>query len=543
MQVAIPSTKIVTKIEANPLLVSRENEYRQLRVAAYCRVSTDSDEQLDSYEAQLAYYTDAIAKNPKWRFAGIYADEGITGTQANKRPNFQKMIRDCEKGKIDFILTKSVARFARNTVDSLKYVRKLKAMGIGVFFEEQALDSMKSENEMFLGLYSVMAQAESENISANVRWGIQQRMKSGTFAFRYTILGYRRGENGEPEIIPEEAEVVRKIFNMYLEGASLDQIKSYLETNGIKTKKGKSVWSKQIIQDMLCNERFAGDMLLQKTYIENCINKKVKKNRGEMAKYLITNNHPAIISKETFKLVQAEIARRSSKRKTSDMSITEQGKYSGKFALTEILVCGECGSPYRRKTWVIKGEKKRVWRCLNRVENGTQYCKHSISLDEEKLQDAICRGLRNAFEYRDEVSELILSGLSYAVTGDDNILDAYVIEQKIKELKQDMEDMITMSMRTEGDTEKFEVEIRKISDQLCAMRSQLEVARSQTQASEKVNQEIESIKAFLADTEINFSEYNEIVVRKLIECIRVMPDGKLVIVLKGGITIEEQIAA
>ena len=174
MQVAIPSTKIVTKIEANPLLVSRENEYRQLRVAAYCRVSTDSDEQLDSYEAQLAYYTDAIAKNPKWRFAGIYADEGITGTQANKRPNFQKMIRDCEKGKIDFILTKSVARFARNTVDSLKYVRKLKAMGIGVFFEEQALDSMKSENEMFLGLYSVMAQAESENISANVRWGIQQ---------------------------------------------------------------------------------------------------------------------------------------------------------------------------------------------------------------------------------------------------------------------------------------------------------------------------------------------------------------------------------
>ena len=543
MQAAIPSTKIVTKIEANPLLVSRENEYRQLRVAAYCRVSTDSDEQLDSYEAQLAYYTDAIAKNPKWRFAGIYADEGITGTQANKRPNFQKMIRDCEKGKIDFILTKSVARFARNTVDSLKYVRKLKAMGIGVFFEEQALDSMKSENEMFLGLYSVMAQAESENISANVRWGIQQRMKSGTFAFRYTILGYRRGENGEPEIIPEEAEVVRKIFNMYLEGASLDQIKSYLETNGIKTKKGKSVWSKQIIQDMLCNERFAGDMLLQKTYIENCINKKVKKNRGEMAKYLITNNHPAIISKETFKLVQAEIARRSSKRKTSDLSITEQGKYSGKFALTEILVCGECGSPYRRKTWVIKGEKKRVWRCLNRVEHGTQYCKLSVSIDEEKLQEAICRGLRNAFEYRDEVSELILSGLSYAVTGDDNILDAYVIEQKIKDLKQDMEDMITMSMRTEGDTEKFEVEIRKISDQLCAMRSQLEVARTQTQASEKVNQEIESIKMFLADTEINFSEYNEIVVRKLIECIRVMPDGTLVIVLKGGMTIEEQIAA
>ena len=177
----------------------------------------------------------------------------------------------------------------------------------------------------------------------------------------------------------------------------------------------------------------------------------------------------------------------------------------------------------------------------------------SIVEDDETITAFIANGSRtlkiinngkvNAFEYRDEVSELILSGLSYAVTGDDNILDAYVIEQKIKDLKQDMEDMITMSMRTEGDTEKFEVEIRKISDQLCAMRSQLEVARTQTQASEKVNQEIESIKMFLADTEINFSEYNEIVVRKLIECIRVMPDGTLVIVLKGGMTIEEQIAA
>lgn len=541
MQVNTRTQKIVTKIEANPLLVSKEHEYKQLRVAAYCRVSTDSDEQLDSYEAQLAYYTDAIAKNPKWRFAGIYADEGITGTMAKKRPRFLKMISDCEKGKIDLILTKSVARFARNTVDSLKYVRKLKGMGVGVFFEEQALDTMKAENEMSLGLYSVMAQAESENISANVRWGIQQRMKSGTFAFRYNILGYRKGENGEPEIVPEEAEVIQKIFQMYLDGGSLDQIKEYLESHGILTKNGKPIWSKQIIQDMLRNERFAGDMLLQKTYTENCINKKVKKNRGEMAKYLITNNHPAIISKEMFKMVQAEIARRSSKRKTSDVGITEQGKYSGKYALTELLVCGECGSPYRRKTWVVKGEKKRVWRCLNRVEHGTTYCSKSPSLDEEKLHEAICRGLRNAFEYREEVAELILSGLAYAATGNDHVLDAYAIEQKIKDLKQDMEDLIMMSMRTDGDTERFEVEIRKISDQLCVLRNQLEIAKTQVCSCEQGNQEIEDIKKLFADTEMNFTEYSEIVVRKLVECIRVIGNGKIVIVLKGGMSIDEQV--
>ena len=178
---------------------------------------------------------------------------------AKKRTNFMRMMRDCDKGKIDLILTKSVARFARNTVDSLNYVRKLKAKGIGVYFEEQALDSLKTENEMAIGLYSVLAQAESENISANVRWGIQQRMKSGTFKFRYNLLGYRKGENGEPEIVEEEARYIRDIFNMYLNGCSLDQIKDYLESEGVSTKTGKSVWSKSLLKNILSNERYCGD--------------------------------------------------------------------------------------------------------------------------------------------------------------------------------------------------------------------------------------------------------------------------------------------
>ena len=273
--------KLVTKIEANPLLSKHTNPNKLLRVAAYCRVSTDSEDQLESYKAQVSHYTDKISKNPQWRFVEIYADEGITGTLAKKRPNFMRMIRDCKKGKIDLILTKSVARFARNTVDSLNYVRQLKTIGVGVFFEEQNLDSLKTDSEMFIGLHSVLAQAESENISANVRWGIQQRMKSGTFAFRYNILGYKKGEDGNPEIVPEEAEHIRTIYTMYLNGNSFDQIKNYLETNGVKTKQGKAVWSKTQIKNMLTNERYSGDMLLQKTYTENCITKKVKKNRGD----------------------------------------------------------------------------------------------------------------------------------------------------------------------------------------------------------------------------------------------------------------------
>ena len=337
--------RVVTKIDANPILAKQNDENSLLRVAAYCRVSTDSEDQLESYKAQVAYYTDAIAKNPRWRFVDIYADEGITGVMAKKRTNFMRMMRDCEKGKIDLILTKSVARFARNTVDSLNYVRRLKAKGIGIYFEEQALDSLKTENEMALGLYSVLAQAESENISANVRWGIRQRMQSGTFKFRYNLLGYRKGENGEPEIVEEEAKYIRAIFNMYLDGKSLDQIKSYLEGEGVLTKTGKNVWNKCIIQAILTNERYCGDLLMQKTFTENCITKKVKKNRGEMPKYLIRDNHPAIITHATFKMAQMEMARRGSVRKKVDSGITEQGKYSGKFALTDILVCGECGSP------------------------------------------------------------------------------------------------------------------------------------------------------------------------------------------------------
>lgn len=533
--------KIVTKIDANPLLIKHNNENALLRVAAYCRVSTDSEDQIESYKAQVAHYSEAIAKNPRWRFVDIYADEGITGTLAKKRPNFMRMIRDCDKGKIDLILTKSVARFARNTVDSLNYVRRLKAKGIGVYFEEQNLDSLKADSEMLIGFHSVMAQAESENISANVRWGIRQRMRSGTFAFRYNILGYRKGADGQPEIVPEEAAHIQTIYRMYLDGSSLDQIKKYLESNHILTAQGKTEWSLQIIHNILTNERYSGDMLLQKTFTENPISKKVKKNRGEMAKYLITNNHPAIIDKDTFKSVQMEIARRGSKRKTADKSITEQGKYSGKFALSELLVCGECGSPYRRITWTKKGKSRRVWRCLSRVEHGTQYCLHSISVEETKLQNAICRALNKAVEHRQEVIDLIMSNLSYGVTGDDDVLYLSSLEKQIKDLDDEMDRTVQLSQESNGDPKRFREMISELCRQMTALRQELELTKARLESNEKVSVEIERIKNILYDETIRFNEYDETTVRRLIEYIRVMADDRIIVVLKGGMSIEEKI--
>ncbi len=537
----VQAKKIVTKIEANPLLSKHNDENALLRVAAYCRVSTDSDDQIESYKAQVAHYSEAIAKNPKWRFVDIYADEGITGTIDTKRPNFLRMIRDCDKGKIDLIVTKSVARFARNTVDSLRYVRKLKAKGIGVFFEEQNLDSLKVDNEMLIGFYSVMAQAESENISANVRWGIRQRMKSGTFAFRYNILGYRKGTDGQPEIVHEDAEHIQTIYRMYLDGSSLDQIKAYLERNEVLTAQGSRLWSKQIIHNILTNERYCGDLLLQKTFTENPITKKVKKNRGEMAKYLISNNHPAIIDRDTYKLVQMEVARRASKRKTADKTITEQGKYSGKYALTELLVCGECGSPYRRMTWTKKGKSRRVWRCLSRVEHGTQYCFHSISIDEEKLKKAICRALNKIIENKQEAMDLIMTNLSYAVTGDDDVLYISSIENQLKELDDEIDRAVRLSQNSEGDPERFRQMISELCRQMTVLRQELEWTKAKLATNEKVSAEIERIRETLSDETVKFSEYDEITVRRLVEYIRVMSDGRIIVVLKGGMSIEEPI--
>ena len=263
-----------------------------LKVAAYCRVSTDDKEQKTSYEAQIQYYTNKINKNPDWQMAGIFADEGITGTQAKKRPQFLKMIRLCRQGKIDVILTKSLSRFARNTVDSLNYIRELKMLGIAVISEKENINTLTAESEMLITIMSCFAQAESESISKNVSWGVRQSFKSGNVPMQYKkLLGYKKGENDLPEIIPEEAEIVKEIFRSYLDGMSLKQIADSLNSRGIKTKHKQTTWQTELVKSVLVNEKYTGDALLQKTYITDCITKKSRKNNGKLPMYLVKNHH------------------------------------------------------------------------------------------------------------------------------------------------------------------------------------------------------------------------------------------------------------
>ena len=361
-----------------------QNEFRQKRVVAYCRVSTKQEEQLNSYEMQRAAYIDMINKNPDWTLVKIFADKGITGTSVKRRDGFNKMIRLCKQGKVDMIITKSISRFARNTEDCLHYTRLLEKYDVDVYFEEQKIHSMQPGAELYITLYGSLAQSESENISANVKWGKEQSAKQGKVSFHYkNFLGYRKGEDGKPVIDIEQAEVIRFIYDRYLAGDSMAVIAKKLNNLKILTPAGKNNWSSVTIRSILTNEKYKGDAIINKTFVVDCISKQVKINNGERKKYYVKNNHPAIIDEATFAKVQAELSRRSGKKKVKQVGAkTELGKYCWKYALTELLVCGECKTPYRRCTWTIKGKKKIVWRCISRLDFGKKYCHNSPTIEE-----------------------------------------------------------------------------------------------------------------------------------------------------------------
>lgn len=405
--------------------------YRQLRVAAYCRVSTKQDEQLNSYEVQRTHYEDRIRTEPKWSLVGIFADKGITGTSMKKRDEFNRMIRRCKQGKIDMIITKSIARFARNTVDCLKYVRLLNELGVDVYFEEQGIHSNKPGAEFYITIYGSIAQSESENMSANIIWGKNQSAKAGKVNFHYkNFLGYRKGEDGQPEIVPEEAETIRLIYDRFLAGDSLKGIAELLEEKGISSPTGKEVWQLSTIQSILSNEKYKGDAIINKTYITDCLSKKVRANNGERPKFYVENNHPAIIDPAIFGKVQEELARRSSKPKVKQKGTkTELSRYSSKYALSELLICGECRTPYRRCTWTAKGKRKIVWRCINRLDFGKKYCHHSPSIEESLLQDAVMRAIMQTAKQNVEVLKTLKIHIGMGLTDEvteDKTLDIQI---------------------------------------------------------------------------------------------------------------------
>ncbi|MCX4349754.1 MAG: recombinase family protein [Alphaproteobacteria bacterium] len=512
-----------------------------LKVAAYCRVSTDDKEQKTSYEAQIQYYTDKINKNPEWQMAGIFADEGITGTQAKKRPEFLKMIRLCRQGKIDVILTKSLSRFARNTVDSLNYIRELRTLGIAVISEKENINTLTAESEMLITIMSCFAQAESESISKNVAWGIRQSFKNGNVPMQYArLLGYQKGKNDLPEIVPQEAEIVKEIFRRYLDGASMEQIAEGLNSRGLTTKGSGSPYRKIVIQRILTNEKYTGDALLQKTYITDCITKKSRKNNGELPMYLVKNHHEPIISRADFNRVQEEMARRGAKKAIANkLTKTEQGKYSAKYALSELLVCGECGTHYRRVTWTAKGFKEIKWRCINRIQYGKKNCHSSPTVDEQALHKAIVSAINEFCEVKDDVAKVLRESITEVLdpTLNGNVQAA---QQRIDELARNIDELIKLATVPET-TATAMADIEKFSGEMKTLREFIETEKAKQTTAERGTAELDSVLERLENEDFTMTEYEDVAVRQLIEKVTVESKNMITVTFKGGFEVRKEL--
>jgi len=479
----IPST-------INPITLSPLGQISRRKVAAYARVSTDDEEQATSYETQVKHYTEFIQKKPEWEYVKVYADDGISGTSTKRRDGFNEMIKDALDGKIDLIITKSISRFARNTLDTISYTRKLKAKGIEVYFEKENLWSLDEKTEFLLTIMASMAQEESRSISQNVTMGKRWGMKEGRVSWAYSnMLGYKK-ENGKIMVVENEAILVRKIYQLFLrEGKTCSGIAEYLKENGIPTPSGNSYnWTKNTINSILRNEKYKGDALLQKTYTADYLEHKVERNRGHLPQYYVENSHPAIIDKEEWEIVQAELMRR------------EQigAAYSGNSIFSSKLICGDCGGFYGKKKWHSTSKYSRfVYRCNGKYNKEHDKCQ-TPALTEDKIKEkfviAYNQVMREKQRIIEDVNEVI------KLLSDTSELDARVIEfqNKMEVISGLVDKMIKENTRTAQNQVEFARKYEELSTQYESEKNALDKAlekRAYMQAQEiKMKAYLEEIK-------------------------------------------------
>lgn len=498
-----------------------ETKVQKTRVAAYCRVSTEYEEQESSYDVQVEHYTTYIKGKPEWEFVAVYADDGISGTNTKKRDEFNRMIDDCKAGKIDMILTKSISRFSRNTVDCLKYTRELKALNIAVFFEKENINTLDAKGEVLMTIMAALAQQESESLSANVRLGIQFRNQQGKVQVNHNrFLGYTKDENGKLVIVPEQAEIVKRIYAEYMDGASFLQIKRGLEADGILNGAGNKKWEVSNIRQILTNEKYIGDALLQKTYTVSVLEKKRVKNDGQVPKYYVEGSHEAIIDRDVFLRVQAEIDRRA--------NIIKGGKkrvYSSKYALSSVIICGHCGDIFRRIKWNNHGCKSTVWRCVSRVNKKKSgiHCP-ARTVHEEVIQAAVVTAINDAWSRKDEILPQLKENIR-AVLQEDTDAKIAEIDTAVKEKQ---EELLKVG--------KDENKIAEIGEAIMKLREERQQVMTDAAMHKDVTDRIEDLSNFLDEQTGAITEYSDALVRRLIEKITVY-DEALVVKFKSGLEI------
>ena len=541
------TTKTVKKVSTIPAKPQYDRSVKltekKLKVAAYCRVSTELEEQESSYAAQVEYYTNKINENTNWKNAGIYADDGKSATNTKKRDDFRAMVQDALDGKIEMILTKSVSRFARNTVDSLTIIRQLKEKNVAVVFEKEGINTLDGTGEILITILSSLAQEESRNISENTRWGVVRRFEKGKVLVNHNkFMGFTKNDEGELIIVPKEAEIVKLVFRMYLEGNSPYKIASYLENQRIKTATGKEHWHASVVEKMLKNEKYMGDALLQKTYTTDFMTKKRVLNKGIVPQYYVEDDHEAIISKELFYRVQEEMLRRSSMSKAAQTRRKNQkAKYSSMYALTGMVICGDCGHEYRRVTWARNGKKKIVWRCTNRLNNGVESCGKSPTIEESILQNtvmsAITKIAANNGDFIGAFRQNVIRVIgNYSQDKEDN-----EYEKLIKEKEQQMVALIAENAKTGTYTDEFDKQYKQIADEIAKIKQEQSESKRKRKLSASYEERVKDMDAFLRKAPCGLPEFDDDLVRRLVANIKVMSADRVLIQFKSGIVMEEQL--
>ena len=502
------------------------------KVTYYARVSTENDEQEDSYERQREHFEKKIMANPKWEYVPGYADWGVTGTKAEARKNFMRMIEDCRAGKINRILVKSISRFARNTVDTLMYIRELREMGISVFFETQNIDTMSASGDVLITILAAMAEQESRTMSTNIKWAYQKRFKDGQVLINPATLGYKK-DGDEYEIVEEEAEIIRMVFRNYLAGDSVRQIADALNAEGYMTRKGNGFKPNSIL-NILANEKYTGNAILGKTFKPDVLSKHRVKNEGQAPSYYVENSHPAIISQELFDMVQAEKQRRKNLRSTAK---TGRGKYSRKYVLSGLLVCSNCGAKFRRNgRTVASGEFIPTWVCITHQKDH-QACKMR-PLKEKEIYAAYERAVKRLLGETNDLMEIVkqatLEGMNIKKTE-----DIEEIRSALMQARKAVLDLFKAKRDGDVSMEEYEVKYAEYSQQIAELEEREKNVHAHNLQCQLAQKRLQEAYELIDDAKANCTDKD--VMRKLLDAIKVIDKHELEFQFNCGIDIRETV--
>ena len=537
-------------------MLPKQDNYK---VGIYLRLSKDDERQGESLsiENQRRVLTNYVNEQG-WSIYDEYVDDGISGVSFD-RPGVQRMLDDAKAGRINLIICKDMSRFGRNYIQVGQYVDYLFPMyNIRFIALTDNIDTLNSDSASMdmLPIMNVFNEWYAANTSKKLRAVFESNARSGKYKCTYCAFGYFKSDDGfnTPIIDPYAAAIVRRIFEMRAKGFNPKKIADILNAEHIPTPSdyqyqriGKPnphntshLWGNINVQRILKKEKYVGDALLQKSITVDCITHKVVKNNGERPMYLVTDHHTPIVDRDTFNRVQQELARRTSKRKINDKTKTEQGKYSGKYALSELLICGHCGTPYRRRVWSRNGKKQVVWRCISRLEHGKKYCPDSPTIKEENLHQGIIKAINNYYSCRNDIARILKANIGTVLEcqGQEEIIAA---ENRLKEIDRARNELVGLIATGGCDEDKLDSEFEKLYEEEQSLSERLVLLKSKKQTSAETQAKLDKIIDMIEHEKFELETFDNVLIRKLIECVKVLNKAEILVIFKGVYEVRKEI--